>query len=287
MDETHSLTFTINLAAFPDGTYWINVTNEENGKPAFPHFWEICEDRYQTRSTILTSQLPVARWHEQIGDPTAADGILDRLVHNAHRIEMRGDSMRKRTGYQADALMGLQCVAAGSIVTSAQEVNHEIQNALARRGRSWESNPSACATHHPRCSLHARSALAYCCGQCRAGIARAIADLLIHAPWGARLRPPAGRRRFSHALLRALANTGRIDSAVVVRSRWVSEISVPVRRDPPKIIAHHPILVERASYPQRPRERNYSGKGDHASETDQHDVEIIAWNLRRQTPRSS
>jgi DNA replication protein DnaC len=51
-------------------------------------FWEICEDRYQTRSTILTSQLPVSRWHEQIGDATAADGILDRLVHNAHRIEM-------------------------------------------------------------------------------------------------------------------------------------------------------------------------------------------------------
>ena len=63
-------------------------------------FWEICEDRYQTRSTILTSQLPVARWHEQIGDPTAADGILDRLVHNAHRIEMRGDSMRKKRGPQ-------------------------------------------------------------------------------------------------------------------------------------------------------------------------------------------
>ena len=58
-------------------------------------FWEICEDRYQVRSTILTSQLPVSRWHEQVGDPTLADGILDRLVHNAHRIEMRGDSMRK------------------------------------------------------------------------------------------------------------------------------------------------------------------------------------------------
>jgi DNA replication protein DnaC len=58
-------------------------------------FWEISEDRYQTRSFILASQLPVARWHEQIGDPTVADGILDRLVHNAHRIEMRGDSMRK------------------------------------------------------------------------------------------------------------------------------------------------------------------------------------------------
>jgi DNA replication protein DnaC len=53
-------------------------------------FWEICEDRYQVRSTILTSQLPVSKWRERIGDPTLADGVLDRLVHNAHRIEMRG-----------------------------------------------------------------------------------------------------------------------------------------------------------------------------------------------------
>jgi len=44
----------------------------------------------------LTCQLPVSRWHEQIGDPTIADGILGRLVHNAHRIEMRGESMRKK-----------------------------------------------------------------------------------------------------------------------------------------------------------------------------------------------
>jgi DNA replication protein DnaC len=58
--------------------------------------WEICEERYQRRSTVLTSQLPITRWHEQIGDPTLADGILDRLVHNAHRLEMKGDSMRKR-----------------------------------------------------------------------------------------------------------------------------------------------------------------------------------------------
>jgi DNA replication protein DnaC len=61
-------------------------------------FLEICEDRYQIRSMILTSQLPVAKWHEQIGDPTLADSILDRIVHNAHRIEMRGDSMRKKRG---------------------------------------------------------------------------------------------------------------------------------------------------------------------------------------------
>jgi DNA replication protein DnaC len=60
-------------------------------------FWEICEERYQRRSMILTSQLPITGWHEQIGDPTLADGILDRLVHNAHRIEMKGESMRKRS----------------------------------------------------------------------------------------------------------------------------------------------------------------------------------------------
>jgi DNA replication protein DnaC len=63
-----------------------------------PRLLEICEDRCQVRSTILTWQLPVSRWHEQIGDPTLADGNLDRLLHNAHRIEMRGDSRRKNRG---------------------------------------------------------------------------------------------------------------------------------------------------------------------------------------------
>jgi DNA replication protein DnaC len=58
-------------------------------------FLEICDARYQTRSTLLTSQLKVADWHAQIGDPTIADSILDRLVHNAHRIELEGESVRK------------------------------------------------------------------------------------------------------------------------------------------------------------------------------------------------
>lgn len=58
-------------------------------------FLEICDDRYQRRSLILTSQMPVAHWHEQIGDATIADSILDRLLHNAHRIELNGESMRK------------------------------------------------------------------------------------------------------------------------------------------------------------------------------------------------
>jgi DNA replication protein DnaC len=58
-------------------------------------FFEICEDRYDRRSTILTSQFGVAQWHKQIGDPTIADSILDRLVHNAYRVELKGESLRK------------------------------------------------------------------------------------------------------------------------------------------------------------------------------------------------
>ena len=57
---------------------------------------EILEARHGRRSTIVTSQLPVDQWHALIGDPTYADAILDRLVHTAHRIELTGDSLRKR-----------------------------------------------------------------------------------------------------------------------------------------------------------------------------------------------
>ncbi len=57
---------------------------------------EILEDRYGLRSTIIASQLPVDAWHDVIGDPTIADAVLDRLVHNAYRISLKGGSMRKR-----------------------------------------------------------------------------------------------------------------------------------------------------------------------------------------------
>ncbi|MFH2002846.1 MAG: IS21-like element helper ATPase IstB [Planctomycetota bacterium] len=57
---------------------------------------EILEDRHNIRSTIFTSQLPLNNWHEIIGDPTLADAILDRLVHNAYKINLKGESMRKR-----------------------------------------------------------------------------------------------------------------------------------------------------------------------------------------------
>ena len=57
---------------------------------------EVLEDRHDQRATIVTSQLPVEHWHEAIGDSTLADAILDRLVHNAYKIALKGDSMRKR-----------------------------------------------------------------------------------------------------------------------------------------------------------------------------------------------
>jgi len=63
---------------------------------AHHHLLEILEDRYGRRSTIVTSQLPVARWFDLIGDPTYVDAILDRLVHNAHRLELSGESMRRQ-----------------------------------------------------------------------------------------------------------------------------------------------------------------------------------------------
>jgi DNA replication protein DnaC len=57
---------------------------------------EIVEDRYGRGATLITSQIPVDRWHDLIGEPTLADAILDRIIHNAHRLQLRGDSSRKQ-----------------------------------------------------------------------------------------------------------------------------------------------------------------------------------------------
>lgn len=64
---------------------------------------EVLDDRHNRRSTIVTSQLPVSKWHEQIGEPTLADSILDRLVHNAHRIDLKGPSIRKAQAERSKA----------------------------------------------------------------------------------------------------------------------------------------------------------------------------------------
>ena len=58
-------------------------------------FLELMEDRHGLKSTLITSQYPVSKWHDRIGEPTSADAILDRIVHNAHKITLKGESMRK------------------------------------------------------------------------------------------------------------------------------------------------------------------------------------------------
>ncbi len=56
---------------------------------------EIMEDRHGLKSTLITSQLPINQWHKAIGDATLADAILDRLLHNSHKLKLKGESMRK------------------------------------------------------------------------------------------------------------------------------------------------------------------------------------------------
>ncbi|WP_036546864.1 ATP-binding protein, partial [Nitrincola lacisaponensis] len=65
---------------------------------------EVLEDRHGRRSTLATSQLPIEEWHGVIGDATLADAILDRLVHNAYKINLRGESMRKRQAQLTNTL---------------------------------------------------------------------------------------------------------------------------------------------------------------------------------------
>lgn len=62
---------------------------------------EILDDRYDRRSTLVTSQLPVDQWHSYLNDPTLADAILDRLVHNSYRLTLKGESMRKQKTVEA------------------------------------------------------------------------------------------------------------------------------------------------------------------------------------------
>jgi DNA replication protein DnaC len=61
------------------------------------------DDRYNKASTLVTSQLPMEKWHVYLNDPTLADAILDRLVHNAYKLNLKGDSMRARKGATIDA----------------------------------------------------------------------------------------------------------------------------------------------------------------------------------------
>ncbi len=65
---------------------------------------EVIEDRHATRSTLITSQLPISSWYDYLNNPTIADALLDRLLSGAHRIELKGESLRQKTPEQAPVL---------------------------------------------------------------------------------------------------------------------------------------------------------------------------------------
>jgi len=69
---------------------------------------EILDDRHQLRSTIITSQFPIKHWHETLNNPTLADAILDRVVHNAYKIQLKGESLRKKTVVVVDEKLALE-----------------------------------------------------------------------------------------------------------------------------------------------------------------------------------
>ena len=70
---------------------WLALLNDQSRRDLL----EILDDRHNRKSTLLTSQLPIDKWHDYLGQPTLADAILDRLVHNAHKLNLKGESMRK------------------------------------------------------------------------------------------------------------------------------------------------------------------------------------------------
>jgi DNA replication protein DnaC len=80
---------------------------------------ELLDDRYDRRSTLVASQLPVEHWHEALADPTLADAILDRLVHNAHRIPLHGESLRKQRAATSEP--GTPLLAAEASRDASQE----------------------------------------------------------------------------------------------------------------------------------------------------------------------
>ena len=121
---------------------------------------EIFDDRHELRSTLVTSQLPVKHWHDNLGDPTLADAILDRLVHNAHRIPLTGESMRKKksamtaqmTGSTQAAYLQRQRRAGGRLcITQHLLPTHALNPFHSSTGSSTTYTPLATRLNCPVC----------------------------------------------------------------------------------------------------------------------------------------
>ena len=87
---------------------------------------EIVEDRHGRGSTLITSQLPLDKWHDIIGEPTFADAILDRIVHNSYRLELDGPSMRKLKANE-QAQSAAQIVATETITSASEPLPKSVK----------------------------------------------------------------------------------------------------------------------------------------------------------------
>ena len=114
-------------------------------EPQRRDFLEIRVERHLLRSTILTSQTPLDRWHAQVGDPVAADSILDRLLHNAHQFELQGESLRKERGRRSLDGTGDESRSSSDRPASSRPgPSSSAPRARSRTGRSSSSPCSAC-----------------------------------------------------------------------------------------------------------------------------------------------
>ena len=115
---------------------------------------ECLEDRHDRRATIITSQLPVEQWHEAIGDPTLADAILDRVVHNAYKIVLKGDAMRKRMSTPpADSPMA-ENVSRQRGEEAGNHVGGAVRSSGSRRSPTHHAGPERSGPSERRCMVH-------------------------------------------------------------------------------------------------------------------------------------
>jgi IstB-like ATP binding protein len=126
---------------------------------------EIVEDRYGRGATLITSQIPVDRWYDLIGEPTLADAILDRIVHNAHRLQLKGDSLRKQKALKSPPLDPTQSIMERS--------NRTLAVMIASRSPERANRPKPCSLRNHRSARHQlwiphrpprRRANRVCCG---------------------------------------------------------------------------------------------------------------------------
>jgi DNA replication protein DnaC len=192
---------------------------------------EVIEDRGGLRSTIVTSQLPVGHWHEALGEPTIADAILDRLVHNAYRLELRGDSRRRATRAADDPLEGSAAPDA-TITPNLPASGSCPQDGRAATGEAWMSLPDPdCRPPRATCQTIRRPPR----GGDQQGVNPALSSAASRPPTEGDRKPRNGRSdsaEYAEHLLDAIFPQPRSGWSGVRRDATGGRRGTPVARHP-------------------------------------------------------